>query len=303
MRRSAAISVLATLALFAGPARGATTPQSIEHGGLTRTYLVHLPAGYDGKTALPLVLVLHGGGGDGAGTARLTGFSDVADREGFIVAYPDGVDRNWRDGREVVGQPEVDDVGFLSALVEHLGRTYAVDPRRIYATGISNGALMSYTLACERAALFAAVGPVAGSMPEPLGPRCRPARPISIVQIHGTEDRFVPWDGGFVIGGRRGRVLSVPDTIALWAGLDGCPTAPRTVQEPDRDRGDGTRVRRTGWGPCRDGTEVALYTVEGGGHTWPGGLQYLPVWIVGRTSRDLVASAAIWAFFAAHTKR
>lgn len=291
----ATLALIVTLAL--APAAAAQTHE-LRHGGVARTYALHVPASYGGRP-MPLVLVLHGGGGTGPQVARVTGFSDLADREGFIVAYPSGLDRGWNDSRTVPGRAEPDDVGFLAALVEHLARTYAIDRQRVYATGISNGGFMSYRLACERADLVAAIGPVAGLMPEPL--RCAPSRPVSVVQIHGTEDGLVPWAGG-TVARNRGRTLSVADTMALWARLNGCPQTPQVAQEPDRDPRDGTRVRRESYAPCRAGTAVVLYAVEGGGHTWPGrDRSRLP--FLGRLSRDLDATETVWAFFKAHPRR
>jgi polyhydroxybutyrate depolymerase len=294
--------VLAMLSLpsLAAPAAGANRDGEIQHGGLTRTYTLHVPSSLNGSSLAPLVLVLHGGGGAGPSTERMTGFSDLADRRGFIAVYPNGVDRRWNDARGEVARQDVDDVGFLTALVEHVRRTLPIDPRRIYAAGISNGAMMSYRLACERSETFAAIGPVAGAMPEPLGPRCSPSRPVALVAINGTEDPLVRWGGG-PVARNRGRTMSVPESVALWTRLNGCPSPATVTQEPDRDPADGTRVRRETREPCREGASVVLYAVEGGGHSWPGSTRSrLP--LTGRLSRDINATDVIWGFFESHPK-
>jgi polyhydroxybutyrate depolymerase len=285
---------------LAAPAAGGTREGEIQHGGLRRTYTLHVPSSLNGGAPAPLVLVLHGGGGAGPSTERMTGFSDLADRRGFIAVYPNGVDRRWNDARGEVARQDVDDVGFLTALVEHLRRTLPIDARRVYASGISNGAMMSYRLACERSEIFAAIAPVAGAMPEPLGPRCSPSRPVSLVAISGTEDPLVLWGGG-PVARRRGRTMSVPDSISLWTRLNGCAAPATVTQEPDRDPADGTRVRRETYEPCHEGASVVLYAVEGGGHSWPGSTRSrLP--LTGRLSRDINATDVIWSFFESHVK-
>ncbi len=280
-------------------------PGSIVHEGRERSFRLHLPAGYDGEEPGPLLLALHGGGGSGKQMDKLTGgLNQLADRQGFVVAYPDGLDEHWNDGRAVnrSATDDADDVGFLSALVDHLVSQYAIDPGRVYAVGISNGGMMALRLACERPDKFSAVALVASAMSEALAARCAPERPISVLVIGGTKDPLVPWDGGEVgvLRQKRGRVLSVPDTIRFWVAHNQCEPTPTITQEPDRKRLDGTRVSRQAYGPCAEGTEVLLYAVEGGGHTWPGGWQYLPALIVGRTSRDIEANQVIWQFLERH---
>ncbi len=164
---------------------------------------------------------------------------------------------------------------------------------------------MAYRLACDLSGEIAAIAPVAGSIPEPLLASCWPSRPVSVVAINGVDDPLVPWQGGPVHIGRweRGNVLSVAETIAFWVDHDRCSLRPVITYAPDSDPLDGTRVRREAYEDCQGGAEVVLYAVEGGGHTWPGGRQYLPEPIVGRTSRDADANQLIWAFFMAHRMR
>jgi polyhydroxybutyrate depolymerase len=296
---------LVTAAVAAGGLPAAASAQSapaeerrtLRVDGVSRSYLVYLPSTYRPGRPAPLVLVFHGGGGRARGIAPHTGFSRLAERDGFVTVYPEGLDHRWNDGRGYGAGH--DDVGFVHALLDTLRRELAIDPRRIYATGISNGAIFSYRLACDLPGVLAAVAPVAGAMPVDLAPSCGHAEPVSVIAMQGTADPLMPYDGGGVAR-RRGQVLSAARSVAFWATLDGCAAAPATTPEVDLAPGDGTWVHRTVYGGCRDGRAVELYTIEGGGHTWPGGP---PVGgSVGRVSRDLDATALIWAFFVQHPR-
>ncbi len=288
--------------------QGEHTIHSIIFAGLERTYRLHLPLSYDKDKLIPLLIVLHGGGGTGERMEKLTqgGFNRLSDQEGFLVVYPDGIEKNWNDGRENVKyrahREKIDDVGFISSLIEHLAVEHPVDKKRVYVTGISNGAMMSFRLACELAKKIAAVAPVAGAMPENLPSRCSPSRQIPVLMISNTNDRLVPWEGGDIRFGRKtfGRALSVPETVKYWVTHNQCSSSPTISMEPDRDPNDGTRVRKELYNQCRKSSEVVLFCIKGGGHTWPGGHQYLPQWIVGKTSRDIDANGVIWDFFKNH---
>jgi polyhydroxybutyrate depolymerase len=258
---------------------------------------------------LAVIFVLHGGGGSGSSMELLTAhrFNRIADREGAIVVYPDGVERHWNDGRElpdVAAGENVDDVGFIRALIEDLAREHAIDRGRIFATGISNGGFMSFRLACEAADTFAAVAPVTAALSEQLGPRCKPARSIGIAILNGTEDPLVPWAGGpvKVFGTTRGVVWSTMRTFDRWLELDQCrerTVDPRLDQDPDDETVLITHRGRA----CRDGVEVRLYELQGGGHTWPSGAQYAANWMVGRVSRELDATEEIWRFMKGHARQ
>jgi polyhydroxybutyrate depolymerase len=286
----------------AAPALAQSAPanlsRSIRVGGVSRSYLLHVPPSLDRSRPAALVLVLHGAGGRGAGFAGHTGFSQLADEQGFIAVYPDGFRRRWNDGRS--SGPSQDDVGFIRSLLDSLKTELAIDTRRIYATGISNGAMFSYRLACDLPGVFAAIAPVAGALPAELAPRCSQAEPVAIAAFQGTADRFVPYAGG-AVARQRGRVLSAEETMAFWAGVDGCSLNAMAELEPDRAPGDGTRVRRSEYPGCRHGRELVLYTIEGGGHTWPGGPSVARL-VVGRVSRDIDATSTIWDFFQRHPK-
>jgi polyhydroxybutyrate depolymerase len=257
-----------------------------------------------------LVLALHGGGGTDARMVQLTGggFNTLADRDGFLVAYPDGLEKHWNDGRAGVSwrahRDGVDDVGFLAALIARLAGEWPVDARRVYVTGASNGGMMAIRLGCELADKIAAIAPVIGAMPAALAPRCAPSAPLSVLFMNGVQDPLVPWQGGEVRLGRKnfGTVLSVAESVKFWATHNRCAVAPVVTDQPDRDPRDGTRVRREFYESCRDGTEVVLYAIEGGGHTWPGGYQYRPERVIGKGSRDIDGAEAIWNFFRRQAK-
>jgi polyhydroxybutyrate depolymerase len=269
--------------------------RSLEAAGARRSYLLHVPAERQSGQPLPLLLVFHGAGGDAASMAEHTGLTAPAAARGYAVVYPEGVDRRWNDGRRT--GPVQDDVGFIRLLLDSLRTELPVDPGRIYATGISNGAGLAFRLACELPGTFAAIAPVAGGLATALEERCAASAPVSLVMFQGTRDPLMPYDGGMV-SLRRGRVVGAPRTAALFARVDGCAAEPVIAAEPDTAT-DGTRVRRSTYPGCREGREVLLFTVEGGGHTWPGGP---PVGrAVGRVTRDLDATRTMLDFFDRHT--
>ena len=259
-----------------------------------RTYHVHVPSSYDPAHALPVVLAFHGRGGTGKGMVELTGLSRLADTWGFIVVYPDGVDGAWNDGRaRQMGTPaRLDDVAFVRALLSELRGRLAIDETRLYATGMSNGAFFLQRLAGALDGEIAAIAPVAGLLTPDIPLPASLPRPVSVLLIIGTADRLVPPRGGRLASGGRG--LSTKQTVDVWRSLNGCPSTSRTEQTRN--------VKKQTWGPCRDSTEVALYVVEGGGHTWPGGAE-LPPAFFGPTGRELDASAAIVEFFDRHPRR
>jgi len=275
---------------------------TIEVGGTERSYLLHVPAALPTGRGVPLVLIFHGGGGHAWNMPGFTHFDDLADREGFIAAYPDSIGGNWNDDREI---STTDDVAFVRAVIEDIERDHAIDPRRIYATGISNGGFFSNKLACDLGDRIAAIASVAATMPEKLLARCKPSRPMSVLYMHGTNDPLVPIEGGKVglrHGRSRGQCVSLTDAARFWRTEDqiGAAGDPDADDLPDHVD-DGTHVHRETWGGGRDGTEVVVYTIEGGGHAWPGGAQYLPKFIVDVASQNLDATRTIWDFLRTHS--
>jgi polyhydroxybutyrate depolymerase len=196
----AAGAFVAVAAISAFAARGRRTDKqaTLQVDGRERTYAYHVPGGYDGRHAVPLVLALHGRLGQGSGEERLSHFDKISDERGFLVAYPDGLDRSWADGRG--GTPSdrkgVDDVKFLSRLVDQMEREFEVDPFRIYATGMSDGGFMSGRLACELSDRIAAVAIVAASLSDTVAANCHPGAPVSVLVMQGPDDSLVPLAGG-----------------------------------------------------------------------------------------------------------
>ncbi len=301
------LSIIAVLFLILFRVHGqpAHHAAKMKFDGLERSYILHMPDSFGTKDNHALVIALHGGYSKASGMEALTGLNHVSDREGFLVAYPDGIDRHWNDGRETVPN-NVDDVAFISSLIDRLISQYRVDPKQIFATGISNGGFLSLRLACDLSEKIAAVAPVAASMSETKSKHCDPSAPVSVLLISGTGDPLVPYEGGEVRHHGRtgfgGRILSVPDSAAWWADKNGCSRIPTVDSLSDRNPRDGTNIERMIYSGGRQGTEVQLVTIRNGGHTWPGGWQYLPAFLIGRTSRDLDASEAIWNFFKQHSR-
>ena len=278
-------------------AAGGDVSGQVSFGGQERTYLVHAPAGTDHPTGL--VINLHGTGGNGGEQAALTNYDSAADGQGFVVVYPDGVDRSWADGRGVspADRKGVDDVGFLVALADQLVHQYGIDPGRVFATGMSAGAFMVNRLACDRADVIAAIAPVSGTLGA--GVACNPSQPVAVLQTHGTDDPVVPYHGGTMHGrGGDSQVVGAPELSSRWRALDQCPSPPGKDALPST--GDGTIVHRATSGGCADGTEVVLVRVDGGGHQWPSGTSPHPKDWLGKTTNAFDASLSSAQFFAAH---
>jgi polyhydroxybutyrate depolymerase len=253
---------------------------------------------------MPLVLALHGGGGIATRMNKLTGMNDVSDDEGFIVVYPQGKDKHWNDGRKIKRlKKEMDDVKFLGDVVRKMKEDYNIDEDMIYCTGISNGSFMSYRMAVESPDTFTAVAGVAAQMSEYLRDENPPKSPVPVMMILGDEDPMVPYEGGGikVLGITRGKVISADESVAIWVKINNCTVNPITTYYKDINRDDNCIVRRDEY-KSEVGADVVLLTVEGGGHCWPGGWQYLGKWLIGETNRDINASEVIWEFFKQHSK-
>lgn len=279
----------------------------LEHAGLKRKYFVHLPPGWQQKKSIPLVFILHGGGGRASRTARFTGFNKYADRDTFIAVYPQGYKHHWNDGRITKSSKahilQVDDIGFIKQLLEKMKKDYPVDVRRIYAAGPSNGGMMCFRLACELSGDFAAIAPVAASMPEDIVYSCRPQSAVSVMMINGTNDPLMPFEGGDVHFYRknRGKVISTEKTAIFWSSVNACNIRTHKVI-PRLDQKDNCSLTLDASINPASGAEVALYTIVGGGHGWPGGSQYLPKFMIGKISRQLNATESICDFFRRHRK-
>jgi polyhydroxybutyrate depolymerase len=268
--------------------------------GTSRPFHLHVPAQLRGRADNPLVIAFHGGQGSGVDIARQTNLVTYADRYGFVAAFPKATETQWNDGRTTTAT-SVDDVAYVGALIDHLSRSYGVNPRRVFATGISNGGMFTLRLACDtnRVAAFASV---VANLPASYVSRCRPQSPKPILMMNGTDDRLMKWGGGEIPSamgvGRGGEVISTQQTVDFWVANNRCRASPRDEQLPDK-ADDGTRVIRHAYTDCAGG-EVVLYEVRGGGHSWPGGPArggLIASRLIGNTSQDINASEVIVEFF------
>jgi polyhydroxybutyrate depolymerase len=273
--------------------------RSIMWGGRARRYEIHVPPGYRADP-LPVVIVYHGGGSQPAMVRAQTRMDDTADDHGFIVLYPYGTGPlgptnllTWNAGGgaiEYAWEHRIDDVGFTRAMLTDVARHFCIDTRRVYATGISNGAQMAYRVACELSDRIAAIAPVAATMPVI---DCQPVRPVPVLHFHGTDDEYAPYEGGV---GPRGYTnfdhLSVADNIEFWRAVNGCDSQQVSTWQID----DAELFAYTA---CDAGSTVELVTLHGGGHTWPGGSVVCDN-ALGEVNRDVSASEMMWEFFEAH---
>lgn len=298
--------MFACLALAAGSARPGALPPgdhalTLKHGAGTRHYQVHVPI--DAPVPPPVVLVFHGGGSRGSAMKRYSRLDALADREGFVAVYPDGSGQlerlilTWNAGFccGYARRTAVDDIGFVAALLDELGRALPVDTRRVYAIGFSNGAMLAHRLAFEMPNRFAAVAPVAGAWLPP--PEVELARPVSLLHVHSVDDPRALYEGGLGPPSPVTEVRTphppVAAVLARWAELDGCATEPQRI-EAIRDA-TGHRAERWVWPRCADGAAVEHWKLFGPGHVWPGASPYAPG-ILGEPTRILDVNRAIWDF-------
>jgi polyhydroxybutyrate depolymerase len=274
--------------LPAGP-----STQTITVGGVARTYVLYRPSSVSGRSPVPLVVMLHGGFGSGPQAEKDYGWDAEADSHRFVVAYPNGLNRAWDVGGGCCGKPgasHVDDVAFISSMVAAVSRRLDIDPNRVYATGISNGGMMDYRLACDTS-IFAAIGPDSATL---LG-TCPHPSPVSVIHIHGTADTKVPFNGGPGDGRAAIDGPSVPSVVTAWRRTDRCPAPSTKVAGP----------LTTTTARCPDGRSVELIAIAGAGHQWPGSASH-PVRerLLGADppSTALDATATIWTFFAGHPR-
>jgi polyhydroxybutyrate depolymerase len=264
---------------------GTSANEVMLSGGIMRLYRLHIPRGYLPTRKYALVLSFHGHGSNASAQERLTGFSALADQQGFLAAYPQGTvgpdgRTGWATGPRK--DPIVDDVGFVDDLLTLLQAKLCVDPERIYATGFSNGGGMTAMLACMMADRFAAFAAVSGSY-YPLPGGCDPGRPVSILEIHGTADKTVPYNGSLLL-----HLPPIPEWLSGWAARDGCASAPTTFFQHGNITGEQ-------WSGCRAGASVVHYRIAGGKHSWPGTFPAL------NSARPFCTCELLWSFLEAHS--
>lgn len=282
------ITTICLLTLGLATAQTAVTG-TIQSGGLTRDYRLYIPAMYNGSMPVPLVLNLHGYASFAAQQEFYGDFRPIADTANFLIVHPNGTINNLGDRfwNVLGGLSAVDDVAFLSNLIDSLRATYNIDPNRIYSTGMSNGGFMSYSLACELSNKIAAIASVTGSMITPKLNACDPQRPVPVMEIHGTADNTVPYNGSVLLG-----TVAIPTLVDAWVQKNQCNPTPVITPVPDINTADGCTAEHYLYTGGLNGSTVEHYKVIGGGHTWPG--QLLPI---GVTNQDFSASKEIWRFF------
>jgi len=272
--------------------------------GRLRTYILHTPLTFKNES-VPLLFCIHGGGGTAKGMISLTygRFNELADNDGFIVIYPNAVDKNWNDGRgdknAVSTYENINDVGFITAIIDTLRIKYKIDNAKIFACGISNGGFMSCRLACDKSDVFAGVGIISATIGVDYFPKCKPIQPIKVIIMNGTEDPLVPYKGGdvMVFNKSRGKCISTDSLIFFWKKNNGCSGNPVKTILPNLDISDGSSVEKYSYPDCKNGSTLVLFKIIGGGHSWPGGKQYLGKKIIGNTCRDINTCDEIWKFF------
>jgi len=271
-----------------------TIEGSIMHDGIQRDYILYIPAIYDGNTDVPLVLNFHGIESNATEQMFYGDFRDIADTEGFLLVHPEGTLLNgvqhWNVDNFTAGTTTgstADDVGFTEALIDELASQYTINLDRVYSTGMSNGGYMSLLLACQLSDKIAAVASVTGSMTPETYDACNAQHPIPVLQIHGTSDADVPYNGVFWS-------RSIDDVISYWVNYNNCDTNPTTTSFPNIDTLDGSTVEHFVYTGGDNGVTTEHMKVTGGNHTWPGATFDLPGL---NTNQDINASMEVWQFF------
>jgi polyhydroxybutyrate depolymerase len=288
------------------PTYASDLERSVIVDGEPRTYLLHIPP--SSNRPMPLVLVLHGGGGRASGMRNISGMDRVADKYAFVVVYPQGIGMVFNDGGSDLGaRDRHDDVQFVRHLIKDAAQQAPIDESRVFACGLSNGGAMTARLALEASDVIKAAAMVGAGLYVKQEQQHPDPKPIPVMFIQGTDDPCHLYNGGESRGpnfGTRfrgqthGAILSTDAVLSFWCRVNHCSQTPETVQIPHVTR-DNTSTTCERF-PGADGKDVVAYIVSGGGHCWPGGVQYFPVSVIGRTTYDFSASEAIWRFFAAH---
>lgn len=281
---------------------GSMKKRAVTVDGSQRVFHLYTPPGRIRRPA-PLFIAFHGGGGTAWGTDKLAGgITKLADREGFLVAFPEGLERSWNDGR-AFRRSEADDVLFITKMIDRLVSEVIADKRRIYAAGISNGGFLSQYLALKIPERLAAVASVAATVTES-HLALKSGKPVPILFLLGTDDPLIPWKGGEIGGDllfkSRGQVVAAQEGIKFWIENNGTSKRAEKKKLPDLDPKDGMRITVETYSKGNPRSDVVVYEIEGGGHTWPGGSQYLPVQLVGPTNREMDGNQVIWNFFKRH---
>jgi len=291
--------------LFAGiivqNARADQFQRTLVHDGVSRSYQLYVPLSYHKNKPVPLLMVLHGRPSSAQRMVELTDFNSRAERDGFVAVYPQGLQQYWNYLHGISGyRPSPNDSDFLLKVIDAVKGEYAIDDRRIYVTGISNGGFMAQRLACYAPDQFAAFASVAAGGYAGMSVDCASNGAVNMLYIHGTADAKVPWNGLSVKdaeGNLQLVTMSIRDSVKFWVDRNRCGPKVTQLDIPSRQPSTVTRVKSFSSKNCQSGTEVILYAIIGGGHNWPGVADFIPAAIAGQVNMDIHASDVIWSFF------
>ncbi len=277
------------------------TTKSIMVDGNNRKFVVVTPRKIT-HSNMPVILALHGGFTSSVSMEVLTSLSQTAALGKAIIIYPEGYEKHWNDGRNIDSftafAKQIDDVSFLKRVVDETRKSFPIDTKRVYVTGISNGGMMTLRLACEASETFAGFAVVAANLPLDIDKSCKPQIKRPLVIFNGTKDPIMPWSGGEVRGTflKQGRVLSTDKTVSKWLSFNVCNSSKKTTNTFD-SQNDSTSVEKISYKTCQNNAWVVLYKIINGGHTWPGSIQYLPKSVIGSVTKDINATTEILNFF------
>jgi len=286
MRKQAALMLF--IFFFLSNSGNAQMNAAFQFDGQNRSYIVYTPVSYIPGNPVPLVFVLHGLTQTGQAIMNVSNFNAIADTANFILVYPDGISNSWNINANLPGASTTNDIGFIEALIDTISANYTIDQNRIYSCGFSAGGFMSHMLACKSTKCFAAIASVAGTMTDSVYNTCTPAFHLPVLQIHGTSDNIVNFNGS--LGNK-----SATDVVDYWKSFNGCNAAPIITSLPNTSLLDFSTVQLLDYSPCLNDNLVQMLKVNGGGHQWPGTSNLLGG--LGTINMDINASAEIWKFF------
>ena len=295
--RVAMLAAIVLVAAILSPSQPAAAGDAVSHtidvNGVSRTYLLYVPSGQSGKH-LPAFIMMHGSGSSDAGQERYSNFDAFAQAHGLVVMYPNGIDKHWNDGRVIGHESMADDIGFMKAMLAEVTAQGLIDPKRVYAAGISNGGFMAQHMACVMPDALAGIAVIAATLP--VDAACPSPRPMPVIFFHGTADKFVPFNGGPIAPqfGNRGSAISNAQAVAIWQKRNGCGAAEKS-QLPAKDDSMTVTVETYS---CPVGRGLENVIVQDGGHTWPGAHQgWLITKFLGPVTDNIDANATMWTFF------
>jgi polyhydroxybutyrate depolymerase len=295
--RVAILAAIVLLAAILSPLQPAAAGDAVSHtidvNGLSRSYLLYVPSGQSGKR-LPAFIMMHGSGSTDVQQERYSNFNTFAEAHGLVVMYPNGIDKHWNDGRVIGHESMADDIGFMKAMLAEVTAQGVIDPKRVYAAGISNGGFMAQHMACVMPDALAGIAVIAATLP--VDAACPSPRPMPVIFFQGTADKFVPFNGGPIAPqfGSRGSAISNAEAVAIWQKRNGCGAAQKT-QLPAKNDSMAVTVETYS---CPPGRGLENVIVQDGGHTWPGAHQgWLVTKILGPVTDNIDANATMWTFF------